>query len=282
MRRKIRFSFSFVLQCLSYLAAGVCAASLIAIVAYILINGLPYVSWQFLFGKYTFYFDGRKADISIFPAMLATLLLVFFTLLFCIPIGVAAAVYIAEYTKRKNKFVKYIKVAVDTLTGVPSLIYGLFGAMFFGAFLKLGSSVMTGALTMTVMLLPFVIRSTEEALKAVPQMYREGSYALGAGRSATVFKIALPGALPGIFTSVILSVGRIIGESAAILFTVGWSAFAFPDLVHPTTNLSGMVYYLYQVNRNAAAAGSAVLLVLVVLLNVIAAVVGARLNRKRK
>jgi len=270
------------LQGLSYLAAGICIASLISIIAYILIKGLPYVTWQFLFGKHTWHFDGRKPDYSIFPALAATLFLIFFTLIFSLPIGIAAAVYITEYTKRGSKLVKYVKVAVDTLTGVPSLIYGLFGALFFGAFLKMGSSVLTGALTMTVLLLPFIIRSTEESLRAVPAAYREGSYALGAGKSTTVFRIALPGALPGIFTSIILSIGRIIGESAAILLTVGWSAFLFPGLLKPTTNLSGMVYYFYTVDRNAAAAASAVLLILVILLNIIATVVGNRLKKKQK
>ncbi|GHV02102.1 phosphate transport system permease protein PstA [Clostridia bacterium] len=283
MKRKRKFSVSLCLKYASFAAAGIAALALVGITLYILISGLPHVTWNFLFGKYVTSTTMAKDEVSIFPAIVSTLILILLTLVVAIPLGVAAAVFLTEYTKPGSKFVKAIRLAVDTLTGIPSIVYGLFGALFFGYYLKLGSSILTGTLTMAIVVLPTIIRATEESIKTVPGMYREGSFALGAGKQKTVFKIVLPGALPGIITSVILSVGRLIGESAAILLTIGYSAkYVVGSLTAPTTNLAGMVYFLTTEFKNEAKAASAVLLILVILLNIGATLIGSRLQRKNK
>lgn len=283
--RKMKFRLTGALKYVSYAAAGICAAALAGITLYILINGLPHVSWQFLFGEYrtsTSMLEPNRP--SIFPAIVSTLMLVGLTLIIVIPLGIASAVFLAEYTKPGSKTVKLIRIAVDTLTGIPSIVYGLFGAMFFGYFLGLGASLLTGVFTMSIVVLPTVIRATEESIKTVPVMYREGSYALGAGKQKTVSKIVLPGTLPGIVTSVILSIGRIIGESAAIMFTVGYSAKHIVGLTESTTNLAGMIlhFYLVENSMDYMLATSAVLLVLVFILNIGATLIGKKLMGKNK
>jgi len=282
---KKKFSFSSCLKYVSFGAAGICAAVLVAITLYILISGLPFVSWNFLFGEYvTSTSSSAPHQPSLFPAVVSTLTLIGFTLVVAIPLGVASAVFLTEYTRPGSKIVKLIHIAVDTLTGIPSIVYGLFGALFFGYYLGLGASLLTGILTMSIVVLPTIIRATEESIKAVPTSYREGSFALGAGRRKTVFKIVLPGALPGIVTSVILSVGRLIGESAAILLTVGYSAKHIVGLTQDTTNLAGMVYFFSNdINLfDYAKAASAVLLFIVILLNIAATMIGKKLASKHK
>lgn len=210
-----------VLWILSYVVAALVAAALLAVILYILINGLPNVSWHFLTG------ESKNGDITLGPAFVSTGLIIAISLAIALPLGIGAAIYLNEYAKRGSKFVKVIRLFIDTLAGVPSILFGLFGAIFFVSALDLGRSIIAGSLTMVLMILPTVIRSTEQSLSEVADSMREASLALGAGKLRTIFVVVLPQALPGIITAIILSIGRIVGESAALIYTAG-SSFKMP------------------------------------------------------
>jgi phosphate transport system permease protein len=264
------------LKYVTYIIFAIAILSLLSVIIFILARGLPHISLRFIFGKY----DVLNKQYSVAPAIVGTLYLIFLTLLISVPIGVFAAIYLNEYTHKSGKIVKYINVAIDTLSGVPSIIFGLFGSIFFVNALNLKLSVWSGALTLTLINLPVIIRSTQEALLAVPSGYREGSYALGAGKLKTIFKVVLPSAYPGILTAVILSVGRIVGESAAVMFTAGSSPVNMPSgLSGPATNLASAVYY-FSFDAELAAAAAVVLLFFVVGINLIANYLSQRLTRK--
>ena len=181
---------------------------------------------------------------SLTPALINTILMILLALLVSLPLGIGAAIYLTEYTGRGNKLVSLIRITAETLSGIPSIVYGLFGMLFFVNALKLKLSLISGALTLSIMVLPTILRTTEEALLAVPESYREGSFGLGAGRLRTVWKIVLPSALPGIFAGVILAMGRIVGESAALIYTAGTVAKVPDSLFSSTRTLAVHMYAL--------------------------------------
>ena len=215
---------SFFLLGSVYLAAGLTFLSLLFLLVYILVQGLPYVNCDL------FAFEYNTQNVSLFPAIVDTLLMVVIALLLAAPLGIFTAIYLVEYANQRSKVVNIIRVTADTLAGIPSIVYGLFGMLFFVMFMKMGYSILAGACTVAIMILPLMIRTTEEALKSVPVSYREGSYALGAGKLRTVFKVVLPSATPGILAGIILGIGRIVGETAALIYTAGTVA-ALPDNV---------------------------------------------------
>lgn len=194
------------------------------ILAYILWQGIPNINSDLFALEY------NTQNVSLFPALLDTVIMVFLALLLATPLGVFAAIYLVEYAKRGNKMVNIVRVTADTLSGIPSIVYGLFGMLFFVIYLKMGFSLLAGACTVAIMVLPLIMRTTEEALKSIPDSYREGSYGLGAGKLRTVFAVILPSAIPGILAGIILSIGRIVGETAALIYTSGTVA-ALPENV---------------------------------------------------
>lgn len=194
------------------------------ILLYILWQGIPNINAGLFALEYT------TKNVSLLPAMIDTVIMVLLALIMATPLGVFAAIYLVEYAKRGNKIVNVICVTADTLSGIPSIVYGLFGMLFFVVYLKMGYSLLAGACTAAIMVLPLIMRTTEEALKAIPDSYREGSYGLGAGKLRTVFAVILPSAVPGILAGIILSIGRIVGETAALIYTSGTVA-ALPENV---------------------------------------------------
>lgn len=206
---------SLILLLLVIGAAVVTLAVLIFIIVYILVNGVPNLSWSLFEWTY------NSENSSMMPAIINTIIMTALSLVIAVPFGIGAAVYLVEYAKRGNKIVGIVRVTAETLTGIPSIVYGLFGMLFFVTQLKWRLSMLAGAFTLAIMVLPVIMRTTEEALMAVPDSYREGSFGLGAGRFRTVFKIILPAAMPGILSGIILAIGRIVGETAALMYTAG-------------------------------------------------------------
>lgn len=206
---------SLILLLLVIGAAVVTLAVLVFIIVYILVNGVPNLSWNLFEWTY------NSENSSMMPAIINTIIMTALSLAIAVPFGIGAAVYLVEYAKRGNKIVGIVRVTAETLTGIPSIVYGLFGMLFFVTQLKWRLSMLAGAFTLAIMVLPVIMRTTEEALMAVPDSYREGSFGLGAGRFRTVFKIILPAAMPGILSGIILAIGRIVGETAALMYTAG-------------------------------------------------------------
>jgi phosphate transport system permease protein len=250
------------------------------IVFIILYNGINTINWDFLFGE----FDILHDKVSLLPSIVSTFILIVTTVSVSMPIGIFTAIYLNEYTRSGNKLVKYVKVAIDVLSGVPSIIFALFGIILFVVFLNMGFSLIAGALTMVIMVLPAIIRATEEALKAVPSNLREGSFALGAGKVSTVFKVVLPGAFPGITAAVILSVGRIIGESAVIIFTVGTDYINVPaGLLSRGSSLASTLYAFANSGFIKEAYGAGVVLLIIVFgLNLISFLIENKYKKKNK
>lgn len=246
-----------------WFSAILTAMALFFVVAYILIKGIPYLKPSLFAWKY------NSENVSLMPALINTLFMTGLSLLFAVPVGIGAAVYLTEYARRGNKLVGVVRVTAETLSGIPSIVYGLFGAIFFVKFLGMGLSLLAGALTLSIMILPLIMRTTEEALLAVPDSYREGSFGLGAGRVRTVFRVVLPSAIPGILSGVILGIGRIVGESAALIFTAGTVAEAAGSVFDSARTLSVHMYaisgeglYIDQTYATAV-----VLLALVIVIN---------------
>lgn len=221
IKRKI---LSLSLKYLVWFCGIITVGILVYILVFILLRGIPKINMEFLFGSY------NSESLSAFSSIVTTIVMIFLSLLIAVPIGVFCAIYLTEYAKRGNKVVKVIRLAVDTLAGIPSIIYGLFGMIFFVMLLGFKTSVLSGVFTLAIMVLPIIISSSEEAIKAVPDIYREGSLGLGASRLRTVFKIVLPTAMPGILSGVILAIGRIVGETAALIFTSGTNVLKMPTL----------------------------------------------------
>ncbi len=229
---------SRVLKFLVRFAAALTCFVLVFLVGYILFKGVPHLSPSLFAWEYT------SENVSLMPALINTLLMILLALLVSLPLGIGAAIYLTEYTGRGNKLVSLIRITAETLSGIPSIVYGLFGMLFFVTALKLKLSLISGAMTLSIMVLPTILRTTEEALLAVPESYREGSFGLGAGRLRTVWKIVLPSALPGIFAGVILAMGRIVGESAALIYTAGTVAKVPDSLFSSTRTLAVHMYAL--------------------------------------
>jgi len=245
-------------------AAGISTiAILLYLVIFILVRGIPHINPALFELEYT------PENQSLLPALITTVLMVFLTLLIAVPFGVATAIYLVEYASRGSRLVKAIRMTTETLAGIPSIVFGLFGYIFFCSWLGWGKSILAGSSTLAIMILPLIIRTTEESLKSIPDAYREGSFALGAGRLRTVFRVILPSATPGIFAGVILSVGRIVGETAALLFTIG-SVIQIPkSLYSQGRTLALHVYNLATegLYTNQAYATAVVLLVVVLCIN---------------
>jgi len=268
---------SWTLKGLVYAAIGITILCLLLILGYILISGFMAFKPSLIFGKFSS--DNPSMGFSVFT----TCVMILLTLLIAAPISIFCAVYLTEYAKRNNRFVGWIRLATETLAGIPSIVFGLFGAIFFGTVMGMGYSIMTGCLTVAIMLLPVIIRQTEEAIKAVPDMFREGSYGLGASKLRTVFRIVLPSAMPGILSAVILSMGRIIGETAALIFTLG-SVAQFPGSLLDSSRT--LAVHMYIATRDGGAAGrevafltGAVLIAVILLMNLGASYLGGKVGK---
>ncbi len=253
----------------------VTVASLGFLISYILINGIPHLSLRLFEWKYT------TENASMMPAIMNTFIMALIALGIALPIGVFSAIYLVEYAKKGNKLVGIIRITAETLTGIPSIVYGLFGMLFFVTTLKMGFSLLAGALTLSIMILPVVMRSTEEALLAVPDSYREGSFGLGAGRLRTVFRIVLPPAIPGILSGVILATGRIVGETAALIYTAGTVADISKSVFSSGRTLAVHMYALSSegLYMNEAYATAVVLLGVVMVLNLGSSYIAGKLSR---
>lgn len=279
LNRKIKCA---VLNILMYLASGIICVMLLCLIGYILYRGLPHISIDFLTSKPSLI----KDTVGILPNILNTVYIILITLVIVLPIGVGAAIYLNEYAKNK-RLVRIIELAAETLSGIPSIIYGLVGMLIFVQFCSLGTSILAGSLTLVIMTLPTVIRTTQESLKTVPDGYREGSLALGAGKWHMIRTVVIPSATDGIVTGCILSIGRIVGESAALLFTAGMAneILGIADAVTPghAGSTLTVALYMYAKERgefDIAFAIAAILLILTFIINFAAKLTAAVLKKK--
>lgn len=259
----------------AYFGAALTCIVLASILIYILIKGVPHIRPSLFSPHYT------SENVSLFPALVNTLTMTGLTLLIAVPLGVGAAIYLVEYASRSNKLIPVIRLTTETLSGIPSIVFGLFGFLLFVTACKWGYSMLAGSLTLAMMILPLIIRSTEEALRAVPDTYREGSFGLGAGKLRTVFRVVLPSAVPGILAGVILAIGRIVGETAALIYTAGSVAQIPKNLLGSGRTLAIHMYALWTegLNTDEAYATAVVLLVIVTLLNLLSTTLAKRLRR---
>lgn len=266
----------FLLFLLTWIAAGITFVVLLFLIGHILINGVPHIRPSLFEWVYT------SQNLSLMPAFMTTLIVVGLALLITIPFGVFSAVYLVEYAKRGSKFVAAVRMTTETLAGIPSIVYGLFGFLFFVVQLNMGYSVLAGSATLSIMILPLIMRTTEESLKSVPDTYREGAFGLGAGRLRTLFAIVLPAAMPGILAGVILGVGRIVGETAALLHTAGSFTGLPQSLTASGRTLSVHMYALANegLHIGPAYATAVVLVILVVGINTLSAFVAKRLTKR--
>ena len=257
-----------------YLAAFVSFLMIAFIISYILVKGVPHLNKGLFSLTYT------TDNVSLLPALINTVFITILTLLIAVPIGIGGSIYLTEYAKRDNPIVNIIRIATETLSGIPSIIHGLFGALFFVKYAHFGLSLLSGAVTLSIMILPLIMRTTEEALLSVPNSYREGAFALGAGKLRTIFKIVLPSAMPGIFPGVILAIGRIIGESAALIFTAGTVAEVAKSVFSSSRTLAVHMYAIsgegLYINQTYATA--VVLLILVIGINFLSGLIAKRLG----
>lgn len=260
------------------LSALITFCVLIFLVAYILINGIPHLTASLFSWKYT------TDNQSLMPALINTISITLLSLLMAVPLGIASAIYLTEYANKKSRIVSLISMTAETLSGIPSIVYGLFGNLFFLTALGWGYSLISGACTLAIMILPLVIRTTQEALVSVPMTYREGSFGLGAGKLRTIFRVVLPSAVPGILSGIILSIGRIVGETAALIFTAG----SVPKLA--TGLLSGgrtLAVHMYVLSGEGlyfdqAYTTAVILLVIVLLINLLSNRIANRLTRGQR
>ena len=277
-REKLRKSKSYIMKALVYLATAITLVSMLYLIIYILINGIPYISGDLFAWKY------NSQNVSMTPAIINTIIVVALTLVIAVPVGIAAAIYLVEYAKRGSKLVKAIRVTTETLAGIPSIVFGLFGFLSFVIAFKWGYSMLAGILTLAMMVLPTIIRTTEESLIAVPGLFREGSYGLGAGKLRTIFLIVLPSAVPGILSGVILAIGRIVGESAALIFTAG-SMAAVPDsLFASTRTLAVHMYCLLSEGLyiNQAYATAVILLLIILIINGLSQIAAKKVSKGKQ
>ena len=267
---------------LVYVGAAFAALVLVGIVGYICVMGIPQLKPSLFEWEY------NSDNVSLMPALVNTLLMAALALLIAVPIGVGSAIYLVEYAPRASRFVKLVRVTAETLQGIPSIIYGLFGALFFVSMCHWGLSLLSGACTLAIMVLPVIMRTTEEALLAVPDAYRQGGYGLGAGRLRTVFCCVLPSAMPGILGGVILALGRCVGEVAALIFTAGSIAaipnFASEGLGAVFDSTRTLAVHMYVLSSEGLHIGetyatAVVLLVLVLIINLATAATARRMNK---
>ena len=266
---------SFILMLLVMLSAIITFAVLLFLIAYILINGIPHIKPELFALKYT------SENGSLFPALINTIVMTLLSLIIAVPFGIFSAIFLVEYAKRGNKFVDIIRITTETLSGIPSIVYGLFGMLFFVTTLKWGYSLLAGAFTLAIMILPLIMRTTEEVLKAVPDSYREGSFGLGAGKLRTVFRIVLPSAVPGILAGVILAIGRIVGETAALIYTAGTVAEIPTGVMGSGRTLAVLMYSMSRegLHMDQAYATAVVLLVLVIGINWLSGFIAKKITK---
>lgn len=257
------------------ISAFITVGCLLTLIWYILSNGLPHITPSLFAVEYT------SDNVSLFPAAVNTLLMVAITLMLAVPLGIFTAIYLVEYAKRGSRFVELIRLTTETLSGIPSIVYGLFGTIFFVTYLKMGYSLLAGCFTLSIMILPLVIRTTEEALQSVSDSYREASFGLGAGKLRTIFVVVLPAAIPGILAGVILSIGRIVGESAALIFTAGTFTGLALDPRGSGRTLATHMYMLSGegLHINQAYATAVILLAVVMVINMLSGYVAKRLSK---
>lgn len=269
-----RTPLSFLLLVLVTASALFTVCILAFLLIYILVKGIPYLTPSLFAWEY------NSENVSLMPALINTILMTALSLVIAVPLGIFAAIYLVEYARRGNKIVEIVRITAETLTGIPSIVYGLFGFLLFGVALKWGYSMLGGALTLAIMILPTIMRTTEEALKSVPDSYREGSFGLGAGRLRTVFQVVLPSAVPGILAGVILAVGRIVGETAALMYTAGTVAGIPANIMGSARTLSVHMYVLTNegLYTNQSYATAVVLLVIVVLINALSGFIAKKIT----
>ena len=266
---------SIILRVLIFAAAAATFAVLLFLLAYILINGLPNIKPSLFSLEY------NTENASLMPALVNTVIMTALSLVIAIQFGIFSAILLVEYAKKGNKFVGIIRITEETLSGIPSIVYGLFGMLFFVSALKWGYSILAGAFTMSIMILPLIMRTTEEALKSVPDTYREGSFGLGAGKLRTIFRIVLPAAVPGIMAGVILAIGRIMGETAALMYTAG----TVPKMASsPMDSGRTLAVHMYNLSSEGlymdqAYATAVILLIVVVGMNTLSAVAARKLTK---
>ena len=270
-RAKIQSLF---LKSAVYIAVTLTTSALLFIIVYILVKGLPHLSFELFNPEYT------TENLSLFPAMVNTVILTLLSLALAAPLGIFSAIYLVEYAKRGNRLVAVVRTTAETLSGIPSIVYGLFGYLLFVVYLGWGYSILAGAFTLGIMILPVIMRTTEEALKSIPDAYREGSFGLGAGKLRTVFRIVLPSAVPGILAGIVLSVGRIVGETAALIYTAGTVAKIPDNLFSSGRTMSIHMYALWKegLHANQSYATAVVLLIVVIGLNALSAFIAKRLK----
>ena len=279
---KKRNVYIWATRVLMWLAAGITAALTLFLLGYVLVKGVPNITWELLSTKPSY----LRGTVGILPDILNTLYIILTTLLFVLPLGVGAAIYLTEYATNK-RLVGMIEYAAETLSGIPSIIYGLFGSLFFCQFMDLDKSLLAGTMTLVIMNLPTIMRTTQESLKTVPQSYREGAFGLGAGKWRVIRTVVLPNCVEGVITGCILSVGRIVGESAALLFTAGF-AHALNGFLEglfssgSTLTVALYVYATEEGNFEVAFAIAAILMILTLLINLSATLIGKYFERKNK
>ena len=271
----LRHPGSMILMLLVMLAAFITFALLLFLIFYLLVNGIPYIKPSLFSLHYT------SENASVIPALINTVVMTLLSLMIAVPFGIFSAIFLVEYAGKGNKFIEVIRLTTETLSGIPSIVYGLFGMLFFVNTLKWGFSILAGAFTLSIMILPLIMRQTEEALKAVPDSYREGSFGLGAGKLRTVFRIVLPSAVPGILAGVILAIGRIVGETAALIYTAGTVAQVPKNVLGSGRTLAIHMYMLSSegLYMEQAYATAVILLVLVVAINTLSGVVAKKLTK---
>ncbi|SCI34744.1 Phosphate transport system permease protein pstA [uncultured Clostridium sp.] len=266
---------SLLMMLLVMLSAVITFAVLLFLIVYILVHGIPYLKPSLFSFTYT------SENASLMPALINTVIMTLLSLLIAVPLGIFAAIFLVEYAGRGNKFVEVIRLTTETLSGIPSIVYGLFGMLFFVTTCGWGFSLLAGAFTLSIMILPLIMRTTEEALKSVPDSYREGSFGLGAGKLRTVFRIVLPSAVPGILAGIILAIGRIVGETAALIYTAGTVADVPSSVMGSGRTLAVHMYNLASegLYMDQAYATSVVLLILVVGINTLSSVVAKKFTK---
>ena len=267
---------SIIMLVLIYLAAIISVAVVVFMIAYILVRGIPNLSSELFAWKY------NSKNVSMMPAIINTLYMTVLTLLIAIPVGVGSAIYLVEYAKKGSKLVKIIRVTNETLSGIPSIVYGLFGFLAFVIAMHMNYSMLAGILTLAIMVLPLIVRTTEEALISVPDSFREGSFGLGAGSLRTIFVVLLPPAMPGILSGIILATGRIAGETAALLYTSGTGTTATFNVMVPGRTLAVHMYALISegLYTDQAYATAVILLAMVILINMLSKFLAGRLSAK--
>lgn len=264
-----RSPLSLILLILVSMSALITVMTLLFLLAYILIKGVPYLTPDLFAWEY------NSENVSLMPALINTIIMTGLSLIIAAPLGIFSAIYLVEYAKRGNKLVALIRITAETLSGIPSIVYGLFGFLLFAVTFQWSYTILGGALTLAIMILPLIMRTTEEALKSVPDSYREGSFGLGAGRLRTVFCIVLPSAVPGILAGIILAVGRIVGETAALMYTAGTVAGIPESLLGSGRTLAVHMYVLTNegLYTNQSYATAVVLLVIVVCINAVSGMI---------